>query len=276
MIFSNFIPGLILIPYFLTINDSYFDPGAFIPKAIKFPRPKEMLIYQLEKDPDCMGRIEAAQELVKGVDLDGVQALGRAALTDPFWGVQAEAAEALSQVRTNAARDSLVTALAAKHPKARAAIAKALGTFKDEKVSEALKKHAEKDESYFVEAQSVSAWATSRTQPVFAPKSALRRPRPQRTRPVAAAARGSLRPIATESGSLFQPRTEIKARLFVVWLLEVRSTRSADVSARNRTFVPRCGQHGDTPAGAFTDEHTRPIRYTLQHLFALEVRLHEV
>jgi aminopeptidase N len=135
-----------------------FDPGSSIPKTLKFPRPKELLLFQLKNDQDCMGRIEAAQELGKIADPEIVTALGEVALKDPFWGVQAEVAEVLGQIRTDQARDVLIRALATPLAKGRREIVHALGTFKDEKSASALKKLAEKDPSYFVEAQATSAW----------------------------------------------------------------------------------------------------------------------
>lgn len=147
-----------------------FDPGHNIPKTLKFPRPKEMLLHQLKKDPDCMGRIEAAQELVKISDSEVVEALGKAAKSDEFWGVQAEAASALAEIRTDSSREALIAALGTKNPKARKAVVNALGTFRDEKAAKALRKIAEKDDSYFVEADATYAWAMTRIHPVPRPK----------------------------------------------------------------------------------------------------------
>jgi aminopeptidase N len=139
-----------------------FDPHFCIPKTMKFPRPKELLLNQLLKDPDCMGRIEAAQELGRIADPSIVKALGQAALSDPFWGVQAEVASVLAEVRTELARDQLIAALSARHPKARRAIVVALGTYSDEKVAQVLSKYSLSDESYFVEADAIYAWSQSR------------------------------------------------------------------------------------------------------------------
>ncbi len=140
-----------------------FDPNHTIPKTLKFPRPKEMLVYQLHNDSDITGRIEAARELAKaGSDLDTVRALEKALLEDGFWGVQADVAAAISELRTEHARDALIRGLAVKNPKARRGVVRALGTFKgDAKAAEALKRLAERDESYFVEADAISAWTNA-------------------------------------------------------------------------------------------------------------------
>lgn len=138
-----------------------FDPENTIPKTLSFPRPKELLIYQLQKDSDCMGRIEAAKELGKIADAEILTALGQAVAHDSFWGVQAEVADVLKDLRTPTARDHLIQALGTSNPKARRAIARALGAFKDSKASEALKKFASKDPSYLVEAEATAAYAVS-------------------------------------------------------------------------------------------------------------------
>ena len=138
-----------------------FDRGGVIPKTLKFPRPKELLLYQLENDTDCLGRIEAAIELGKVSDLEITKALGKSLIHDSFWAVQAEVAEVLASIRSDTARDALLAGITVKNPKARRAVVKALGTFKTESVAQALKKIALKDESYFVEAQAMQAYAAS-------------------------------------------------------------------------------------------------------------------
>src|SRR5262249_2051006 len=42
-----------------------FDQGGWLPKALDFKRPAEMLRHQLRHDPDVQGRIEAAEALGK-------------------------------------------------------------------------------------------------------------------------------------------------------------------------------------------------------------------
>lgn len=143
-----------------------FDRENWIPKSLKFPRPKELLLHQLKNDRDCMGRIEAAKELMQVPDAEVTRALGEALLSDPFWGAQAEIADALAKIRTDAARDALIAGLAVSHPKARRGVVKALGSFKESKVAEALRKFAEKDASYYVEAEATQAYISARFSPL--------------------------------------------------------------------------------------------------------------
>ena len=127
-----------------------------------------MLLYQLKNDTDVMGRIEAAHELGKIADPEIVKALGEAALKDKFWGVQAEVADVLAEIRSDQSREVLIAALASPLAKGRREIVKALGTFKDEKAAAALRKVAEKDASYYVEAQATSAWTGAVLSPYLA------------------------------------------------------------------------------------------------------------
>jgi aminopeptidase N len=142
-----------------------FDPRGVIPKILKFPRPKEMLIYQLMHDTDCTGKIEAARELIKIADADVVKALGEALMKETFWGTQAEIAEALSKVRMDQARDVLIAGLKLSNPRARRAVVEALGKFRDQKAAQALEPFAKSDPSYFVEATAVNAVMKARTKP---------------------------------------------------------------------------------------------------------------
>jgi aminopeptidase N len=146
-----------------------FDSGNQIPKTLKFPRPKELLLYQLAHDEDSTGRIEALLELsrepAKFGTKDVLLAISKALMSDSFWGVQAEAASALASFRSDEAQNHLIAALSLKHPKARRAVVKALGKFKNERSADAIRKLAEKDESYFVEGEATSAWSQAKKLP---------------------------------------------------------------------------------------------------------------
>lgn len=122
-------------------------------------------MHQLKSDPDCMGRIEAIHELKKIHESEAVQAIVQSLKSDGFWGVQAEAADALAEIRSPAARTALIEAISVLHPKARLAVVKALGQFKDERATQTLKALADADASYFVEAEAVQAWASSQISP---------------------------------------------------------------------------------------------------------------
>jgi len=139
-----------------------FDPANTIPKTLELQLDEDMLIAQLEHDEDVMGRVYAAQALVKKGTLLAVEALGRVLLRDKYWGVRAECAAALAKIRTPAAFGALKAGAKVRHPKARRAVVRALGEWRNEKAVAALRPLARKDESYFVEAEAAEALGATR------------------------------------------------------------------------------------------------------------------
>ena len=111
-----------------------------------------------------MGRVEAARALGKKGDKEAIAALGKAAREDGFWGVQAEAARALGSIRSNAALDELLASTGVQHPKARRAVVRALGEFREERAAEALEGVVDNgDASYYVEAAATAAIGKTRS-----------------------------------------------------------------------------------------------------------------
>ena len=89
---------------------------------------------------------------------DAIAALGKAVREDAFWGVQAEAAKALGAIHTNPALDELLASVSVAHPKARRAVVRALGEFRDERAAAALEQLIDRgDASYYVEAAATAA-----------------------------------------------------------------------------------------------------------------------
>jgi len=122
-----------------------------------------MLIAQLQHDPDVMGRIYAAEGLGEVGSLEAVASLRQALERDAFWGVQAEIARSLGNIHTPSALEALLANTQLPHPKARRAVATALGEFKDDRAAAALSEvlHAG-DVSYFVEAEAAAALGKTR------------------------------------------------------------------------------------------------------------------
>jgi aminopeptidase N len=143
------------------------DPGNWTLKTLDFTRPKELLLHQLQHDPDVMGRIEAAKALAKLGTLEIVAALKRAVLEDPFWGVQAEAAKVLGKVRSKAALEALAECLTVRHPKARRGAVRGLGEFRDEAAAHALLPVLKRDKSYYVEAEAAKSLGKTRSPQAF-------------------------------------------------------------------------------------------------------------
>lgn len=129
------------------------DPSNKLLKRMDTKAPKQMLIQQL-KNGNTVERIYAAKALSNFSSNDVVDALEKVMMKDDFWGVAAECARALSNMKTDNAYWVLVEALKIKHPKARRAVVKAIGEFKKKDSVSALQPLFQDDESYFVQAES--------------------------------------------------------------------------------------------------------------------------
>jgi aminopeptidase N len=140
------------------------DPEDNIVKRMRLKVDATLLRSQLREADNVLKRIEAAGELAKVGDGETVAVLGQALRQDRFWGVAARAAKALGEIGTDGAKRALMDALAIEHPKARRAVVKSLGNFKDEAVFRALLPVAEHDRSYFVEAEAALAAARTRVE----------------------------------------------------------------------------------------------------------------
>lgn len=138
------------------------DPRGTLLKTLDFPRPYDMLAAQLAEDPDCLGRIEAAQGLAKLGTPEAFKTLAKALFRERFWGVQAEIARVLGTTKSARALDILRKAAVLKHPKARRAAAEALGEFRDPAAAKALRTLLARDASYFVEASAARALGRTR------------------------------------------------------------------------------------------------------------------
>jgi len=119
----------------------------------------------LAGDPTIACRIRAAAALGKDGGAATIAALTKALHKDAFWGVSAECASALGEIRTPAARDALLAAAKdVAHPKARRAVVAALGAFRfDTTVAKALTGILAKgDASLFVEGEAAEALGRTR------------------------------------------------------------------------------------------------------------------
>jgi aminopeptidase N len=146
-----------------------FAPGGqLVLKTAEFDLPGPMLRRQLADDPDVLLRIEAARALGKKADRESVAALAGALQGDRFWGVQRQAALALADAKTSAAKDALLSAMDLPHPKARRAVVDALGAFREPDAAEALKERAVTgDASYLVEAETFRSLGKTRQDGVY-------------------------------------------------------------------------------------------------------------
>jgi aminopeptidase N len=146
-----------------------FDPGHDLLKTVKHKRSREALETLLKHAPEAIGRGAAASELGKDGSAAAIAALKTAMLTDRFWGVQADAAQALGAIRTEAALAALIEGLSVAHPKARRAVVRALGEFRghSEAASALIGLLDRGDQSYFVEAEAALALGKTRDGRAF-------------------------------------------------------------------------------------------------------------
>ena len=139
------------------------DPRGRVLGDVRVKAPGDMLRAQLAGAPDARARWLAAKALGRADDPVTLRALGKTlASEDEFWGVRAEAAEALSRVRAKTSYDLLAAALGTSHPKVRRAVAAAIGHWKTPTAAQALREKARKDPSYLVEAEAARALGKTR------------------------------------------------------------------------------------------------------------------
>ncbi|MBI4603218.1 MAG: HEAT repeat domain-containing protein [Planctomycetes bacterium] len=134
-----------------------FDPGDWILKDLEQSASREELLYQLEHDPDVMGRHEAAEALRRYAPDESVaRALVSRLEAEPFWGVRVMTSASLGSWRTDAVRKGLAARLKAEPKSAvRREIARVLGELGGEEVPGLLREAIAADPSYFVAADAL-------------------------------------------------------------------------------------------------------------------------
>ncbi|MHB8417694.1 MAG: M1 family aminopeptidase [Myxococcales bacterium] len=138
------------------------DPRGRLLFAGEIRKPLELWLAELREGPTAVSRGRAARAVGRAVAVGAVPALREAMLRDPFWWVQAQAAGALGEIRGPQALEALGEGLAVPHPKARRAVVRALGQFRDPRAAELLRAPAAGDPSYFVEGEALKALARTR------------------------------------------------------------------------------------------------------------------
>ncbi len=144
-----------------------FDPNADVPKTVKLDVPRAMLLHQLRHAAQVGARVAAARALARDAAPDVVEGLAAALEGDTFWGVRAEAAAALGQIKTDAAFAALVRGRKVAHPKARRAVASALGEFRGDEACRALEPLLASDPSYFVEEAAAASIGRTKSKRAF-------------------------------------------------------------------------------------------------------------
>ncbi|MEO7329342.1 MAG: M1 family aminopeptidase [Minicystis sp.] len=144
------------------------DPELAVLAEVKIEAPGDMLRNQIISAPTARGRGLAASGLARLDDPPSAEALGASLNNvDELWGVRADAAEALGNLRSEEAYATLEKALTVAHPKVRRAVVAALGHFRTAKAATAITKIALRDASYLVEAEAARALGATRQTSAF-------------------------------------------------------------------------------------------------------------
>jgi aminopeptidase N len=134
-----------------------FDDGHFLLKELDFPKSREELLFQLQKD-DVLGRMEAASALAALAKEAGVrEALMAAADNDPFWAVREAALQTLARLKDKSLIPFFKSRCNDTHSRARAAALAALGEFREPGMSGFFIQHFQGEPSYVAQAEALKA-----------------------------------------------------------------------------------------------------------------------
>ncbi len=130
-----------------------FDHGNHFLKTVALEYAIPELKAQLASDPEPISRIYAAEALGKKGGLEAIKALSTALTSEPFWGVRAEIAKQLAEIKLDQTFDALTPGLKDGDARVRRAVVEALATIKTNASYKALKPIVKSgDDSYYVEA----------------------------------------------------------------------------------------------------------------------------
>jgi aminopeptidase N len=140
-----------------------FDPLCEVLHKLDFNPGDDLLRRQLVDAPDILGRIHAAQELVKSGRYANIEAVVAAWPSESFWGVRCEMAEALGKSNTEAALVGIVALLDVEQdPMVLADLIAAAGKYRDERMRAALRARLDDSLGYLATAAAYEALGTQR------------------------------------------------------------------------------------------------------------------
>src|SRR5213593_4743065 len=146
-----------------------FDPDDTLLKKVTFKKARDELLWQLANAVSVWPRIEACRDLGKlAGDAKAIEGLEDALKKDKFWGVRREAAVALGEIGTAAARDALLSGTKDEDSRVRRGVYRALGNFRrDEVAFRALAKAYRDDGWYYPMNAAALALAETRHEQAF-------------------------------------------------------------------------------------------------------------
>ncbi len=134
-----------------------FDEDNVLLMEIAFPKERDELLFQLGHD-DVIGRMDAAAALQAfEADARVAAALTASLRADPFWAVRKSSLEALARLKAGNAPAVFKKACRDPDPQVRAAALAALGDLKDRSRLDLYKDLFERDASYRVQAEALTA-----------------------------------------------------------------------------------------------------------------------
>jgi len=146
------------------------DPEMRILGSVSVKAPSDMMRAQAKGAKSARGRWLAVDALSSSDDSLTIACLAeRLADEKEFWGVRANAAEALGKIRTAKCEEILIKHASTKHPKVRRAVQAGLGRFRTSASAATLKSHALSDKSYLVQAEAARALGRTRQDVAFEP-----------------------------------------------------------------------------------------------------------
>jgi HEAT repeat protein len=129
---------------------------------VKYEKPLEEWIFQLENASDGVDRLQAAREVGWYPNSDtAVNSLARAAVEDRFVDVRQEAVWALGNMRRDTIVNTLILAYGDRDSRVRTAAVASLGRFRGVEVLNTLQHAFEKDPSYSVAAAALQSLASA-------------------------------------------------------------------------------------------------------------------
>ena len=133
-----------------------FDKGSRILKKVRFEKPADEWIFQLQHATDVVDRLEAIEGLRwSKYDASVTRALSATAFGDRYWAVRQDAVWMLGEIRQSAIGDSLIILYGDRDSRVRKAAVSALGNFSGDPVIRLLQHAFEKDSSYAVQAEAL-------------------------------------------------------------------------------------------------------------------------
>jgi len=139
------------------------DPDVALLASWDIHKPRNWWSAELRSPLLCAAaRGRAARGLSRAQAVRAIGVLRESLLHGVFWGEQAQAARALGELRGEEALSALEQGVRLKNPKARRAVARALGQFRELRAAELLKPLCEHDDSVLVEGEALKALARTR------------------------------------------------------------------------------------------------------------------